>query len=203
MPRSEIEVDVGAEDAERLGIHDQRRLGVPPAIGGLDVVILGDRRPSTARRPVLRRCGGRSRQQVPASPGSTSTYTRQTDIRIEISAPNSISSVYGLPIGTGCALGEGAGACWEARHATIPEISDLKSTDFDESTISRSPIDDSSSDSPGVIAAIQAAHIHPSTAGWGLVQLAEQSRTPSAKARTASIKPRLMRFPPWPAPVRR
>ena len=120
------QIDVGAEDAERFGIDDQLRLGVPPAVGGFDVVILADRGLGGGRAKLggcSLRSGSRPRSAQPGS--GTSRYASlrfSSDIRIE------------------------------NIRCRIPDLSDT----------------------PAVVAAVQAAHIHPSTPGRRLVELAKQ-----------------------------
>ena len=87
MPRSDDQVDVGAEDAERLGVDDQLRRRIPPAVGGFDVVILADAAAvGRGGRTILRRRGAR-RPAVPARPRLNTTYTRKSDIRIDSFCP--------------------------------------------------------------------------------------------------------------------
>jgi hypothetical protein len=81
------EIDVGAEDAERFGIDDQLRLRVPPAISGFDVVNSRRCRPVRPARAGIVPVPPAAPPAVPKVTTLTKTYTRQTDILIEISAP--------------------------------------------------------------------------------------------------------------------
>ena len=77
-------------------------------------------------------------------------------------SPDSVKRVDGCPRYGLRPGGREHGACWEADESTIANF--------------RSEIDHSGfPDSPAVVAAIQAAHIHPSTPGRRPVELAEKA----------------------------
>ena len=67
---------------------------------------------------------------------------------------------------------ERASACWEARHNQ-----NIRFGDYSRSFLN----------APAVVAAVQAAHIHPSTAGRRAVELAEQGADAIHELRTASV----------------